>query len=397
MFRGEHLRAALAATTIGALVAAPACRFDPDRPAPYVAPPNALGACGSTESLLPRLLQFTEDDGFAGLRVFVQRHLVPSEGRPYPDVSLRTLLGALIGLATSFGLDRTRDTAELAARSQSLRELEPLVLGLIRFIEGGDGQPDHYEAGDAAAHFVRVCKPDHLLVAIESVLRLRSPSSGGRLWLDALAEAAFVLLENPLFEPFLQTFEQESARGRPAIVALVAQIMGFLKQDDFHISRVDTLLESVVYPIVDEALRNDIQRLVVLLEEATAPEAGILVPIQRAVRCGMDHPPERDVLIGFLYDFVVSDAVGLDGLLRSIEGLVTPEDAERVLGALADAIENLRTDTDDRDDILALLVLLLSQPDSRDVLPALRELVEAGVVFELLDAVVRVLSECEDV
>src|SRR5688572_29598926 len=44
-----------------ALLALSGCSFDSGRPAPFVAAPTRSGPCGTTETLLPRLLGFVRD------------------------------------------------------------------------------------------------------------------------------------------------------------------------------------------------------------------------------------------------------------------------------------------------------------------------------------------------
>jgi len=108
----------------------------------------------------------------------------------------------------------------------------------------------------------------------------------------------------------------------------------------------------------------------------------------------MAHPPERDALIGFAYDFVTDDAVGLRGLLDSVEGLVSTEDSERFIDILAKTIHGIRKNEDSRDDLLELVARLLSRPDSALVIPTLVALIEGGVIFELLDALAKLLGGC---
>ena len=371
------------------------CNLDTERPAPHADPPSKAGACGTTESLLPKLFTFVREDRIEPLRVFIQKHLLPNEANPRPDPSLRTLLDALVKVIVNLGLSETAETAKLVASSRSIGNLEPLVLTTLRFTSGAlDGVP-HWAALDAGAHFVRRCDAEHLLTAVESLVLLRSTSASDRLWLAVVLEAVFDLIEDPFLEPFLESFERNAEMGRPAIVALLAQVMGFLAQDDFHIGRVQTLLESVVYPIVNEDLRGRLVRLVDLLGEATSEEAGIFLPLQRAVQCGMDHPPQRDELLGFAFDLIISEQVGLTEVLESVEGLVTEDDTELLLGQVAVLIDGLRQDVRARDDLLELLAMLLSSPDSALIIPTLTELVERGVVNELLDAVASVLGGCE--
>jgi len=371
------------------------CSADTDEPAPFTDPPIKAGACGTTESLLPKLFTFVREDRVAPLRTFIQDHLLPSEENPRPDPSLRTLLDALVKVIVNLGLSETAETAKLVASSRSLGNLEPLILTALNFTTGElDGTP-HWSAMDAGAHFVRRCNADHLLTAIKSLLLLQSTSEPDRLWLSVVLDGVFELIEDPFFEPFLETFEQNTETGRPAIISIFVQVMGFLAQDDFQISRVETLLESVVYPLVNEDLRKRLQRLVDLLGEATSEEAGIFLPLQRAVRCGMDHPPERNELIGFAYDLVVSEQVGLQEVLASVEGLVSEDDTEVLLNQLANLIDGIGEDVRARDDLLELVAMLLSTPDSALLFPTLIELIERDVVSEAFDAVAEVLGGCE--
>ena len=287
------------------------CSLDTDEPAPYLSAPTSFGQCPSTESLLPKLLGFIRSERMKPLETVIEKHLLPSEEQPQPDLPLRTVIGAAVSLVTSFGLEETADTAKVLATSSSLERLEEPIIAALKFTTGERDVRSHYEAADAGAHFVRECDADHLLGALQALAEYKSPQSGERLWLSVVVDALHDLVTDDFFAPFLETFERDSERGRPAIVALVAQIMGYLAAEDFQISRIETLLESVVYPIVNETLRNKIDRMVELLDEATQPEVAILAPLQRAMRCGMSSPPERDEFIGYIYDLVMSEELGI--------------------------------------------------------------------------------------
>lgn len=377
-----------------AVAAVAACSLDSELPAPLVASASEPSECGTTETLIPKLLSFAREERLAPLEGVIERHLLPTAEDPAPDPSLRTLLGAAVRIVTTLGIGETAKAAEVAAQSESLRELEPLILAALRFISGDLDGRDRYEAGDAAAHFIRACDAEHLLTSIEGLMTLRSRAHGGRLWLAVLLEQGTVLIDDPFFQPFLETFERESERGRPAVVALLAQIFGFLGDEGFHISRVETLLESAVYPLVNDDLRRKIEDLVDLLAIATSPEAGVLEPLQRAVRCGNQSRVQRDVLFTFVYDLVVSEQVGLRSVLGSLEGLITEEDSERLLEQLASVVRVVREEHGSREDLLELAAILLSRPEVAHVLPVLIELIEEGVVIELLDAVAALLEGC---
>lgn len=375
-----------------ALAALPSCNLDTDDPAPYVDPPTTQGACGTTETLIPQFLQFVTDDRFAPLREVLDRRFVPSEYNPNPDPSLRTILDAIVRLITQLGLSDTAYVAHLAASAEVEEELGPLVVHMLGYVDGRlDGTP-HYDATDSAAHFIRVCEPDHLLSAIEGLLRFRSPSAD-KAWIVAVIEEIGPLLDEPELTPFIEGFEQSGETGRPAIISLLRQIMAFVADDDFAISRVETLLMSAVYPNVGPSLETRIERLVELLGEATAPEAGILVPLQGAMRCGMQHGEHRDELIGFVYDLTVSEEVGLKGLIDGI-GFVASDVVAQELDLLADVIAIVRTDLTLRDEIRELLATLISSPDAELVVPVLIDLFEEKIVTELLAAVVQLLDGC---
>ena len=91
---------------------------------------------------------------------------------------------------------------------------------------------------------------------------------------------------------------------------------------------------------------------------------------------------------------MTDDAIGLDRLLMSVEGLANDRDAERNLVQIADVITVLRKDVEARDEILGLVALVLSKPDVELLLPLLIELIDEGVVVELFDAVTKLLGGC---
>ncbi|MEQ8272792.1 MAG: hypothetical protein RMA76_43860 [Deltaproteobacteria bacterium] len=370
----------------------PSCNLDTDRAAPPVDAPTQVGACGTTESVFPKLLAFVREDRFAPLREVLEARFLPSDANPQPDPSFRTIVDALLRLVKQLGLSDTAYVAHLAASEQVESQLGPLVVLALEFVDGRlDGQA-RYEALDAGAHFVRVCNPDHLLTAIEMLLRFESPSTGGP-WIVALLDEVQLLLGDPMLDEFLTQFERNAEAGRPAIVNLIGQIMQFVADEDFAISRVETLLDSAVYPNVDASLETRIRRFVALLDEVTQPEANILVPLQGAMRCGNQHQAQRNAIIGFLYDLVFAERVGLETILEGADFL----SSEAVVGELellADVVFIVRTDLTLRDDLRELLVILLSTPDAEAIVPVLVELFEDEVVTELLEGVVTLLDGC---
>ncbi len=368
------------------------CNLDTDRPAPNVAPPTQQGACGTTESVFPQLLAFVREDRFAPLREVLEARFLPSEANPQPDPSFRTIVDALLRLVTQLGLDETAYVAHLASTEQVETELGPLVVLALEFVDGRLDDEPRYEALDAGAHFIRVCDPNHLLTAIEMLLRFESPSTGGP-WIVALLDELRLLLADPTLESFLASFERNAEEGRPAIISLVRQIMVLVADESFAISRVETLLESAVYPVVDASLESQLKRFVVLLDEVTAEEANILVPLQGALRCGVEHAPQRDALIGFLYDLVFSERVGLETILQGADFL-SSEAVVSELELLADVVYIVRTDLTLRDDLRELLAILISTPDAQRIVPVLIALIDEQVVSELLQGVVTLLDGC---
>ncbi len=376
-----------------ALLALAGCNLDTDRDAPYLAPAAEPGPCGTTATLFPRLLAFVDEGRFEPLKEVLLSRLVPSEDDPQPDPSLRVVLNAIIRLVSELGLNKTHDIADVAARAELEQELSPLIVLVLEFLDGRLDHRDHYDAAQAIGYFVKVCNPDHLLTSAELLLRLESPSFH-EPWLVALLDALRPILANPRIEPFLVMFERNAETGKPAIISLLAQIMAFVADDRFSIDRVETLLQSAVYPVVDRDLQDQMEVLVSLLEEATSPAAGVLPPLQQAMRCGMQHPDQRDAVIGMGYDLIATREVGLGDLLDSLQGALASPGLEAELDLFADALYVIRTDLTIRDDLQSLLVVLLSRPDVEKVVPVLIEVFEKKVLTELLQALVVLLDGC---
>lgn len=371
--------------TICALFALGSCSFDTDRSAPHVQSAIAPGACGTTETLLPKLSVFLEEDRFEPLRqVIVER---------FDDPALRTLLGAIVTMVSRLGLDRTELVIEIAKKGEIEENLAPLLVAALGLVDGRTDGTTRYEVPDAAALFIDRCDPDHLLTGVEGILRLTSPSHG-KPWLTATLEEASPLISDPALVPFLQSFEQNAERGKPAIIAIGVQIMVFLADDNFSIDRVETLLESAVYPLVSPALKAKIEVLVAMLDEATRPEAGILAPIQGAVRCGLMHPEARDQLLGFVFDLIASEKVGLDTIIESTIAITRETGAKNELDLVADVVAIVRDDPSLSRDIRGLLSTVLSQPDVELTLPVFIELLDREVLGEALEAVAKLLSGC---
>lgn len=371
------------------------CAIDDDRAAPYVGPPTGRGECGSTDELIPRFLAFLDSNALGPVRSVIEQQLLPSPDNPAPDPSLPVLLVDVVQLLSDVGLARTELVLDVIKRGQFESQVAPLLTTALQFLDGRlDGQT-HYAAGDAAAVFVRQCNPDYLLAAIEDVLRLRSPSHAGLPWLFALIQDVGPLVDDPTLVPFLMSFQNHAATGRAAIIAILAQIMVTTADPNFKIDHIETLLRSAVYPAVSPTLRGKVEPLVRLLDEATRPEAGILEPLQNSIRCGLAHPPERDELLGLAFDLVVTKAVGLARVIDAVNAVLMPAFAADELDLFADFTHALRTDLAIRDDLRALAALLLSTPQNGMIVPVLIDLVDQGVVTELIDAFAKLLVGCK--
>ncbi|MEE2904079.1 MAG: hypothetical protein VYC39_17260 [Myxococcota bacterium] len=344
--------------------------------------------------MFPKLLSFIEQGKFEPLKSFIQRHLLISEENPQPDISTRTLFSGILKITRSLGLEKTVDLTDLVTNSEILGEQLPLLTAALDFITGKTDGKSRYETGDAAAHFIRVCDPDHLLSAIELLTSFESPSRPGEMWIDVMLKEIAVVVDNQKLDEFLDAFEQDAEKGRPAVINIIAQLMGLIRQSSFSISQVETLLDSAVYPILSDELRPNVERMVTLLEEVTAPDAGILVPLQRSIDCGMHSPAERDVIIGFLYDLLFSQDIGARDALISVAELVSIEDSKFLLGIVSDLIGSIRSDRLARDELLELFALMLQQPDVNALLPIVSELIAEEIFTELLVAIQSILGDC---
>ncbi len=368
------------------------CGLDTQDEAPYLDPPTELGMCGSTADLFPRLQSFIGRGDYEPLRLLVQDRLQPTPENPAPDPSWRSVVKALLALIEQLGLEQAALVATIVGDGEVEDQLGPLLLVVLQFLDGQLDGVDHYDAADAAAFFVDRCDASYLLASVEGVLRLDSPSTN-KPWLVALLDGLAPLLNNPTLRPFLTSFEEGGEEGRPAIVNVLRQIMAFLADEDFEISRVHTLLQSVVYPLADQSLERDIEALMVLFEEVTDPELDVYLPLQQAMRCGMRFGEPRDELLGVVYDLLVSPEVGLDKVLEGVE-VVRLDVIVSQLELLADVVEVLRDDKEVQDELRAVLILFLSRPAVQDVVPVLIGLIEQEVVGELLEAVVVLLQGC---
>ncbi|MCA9552304.1 MAG: hypothetical protein KC933_19875 [Myxococcales bacterium] len=369
-----------------------ACGVDTDAEAPYMDPPTEVGMCGSTEDLFVGLEQFIADGKYAPLKEVVEARLQPTEANPAPNPSWRLVVNALLSLVQQLGLEDLGIVAQLAADPELEDQLSPLLVVVLEFVDGRlDGQA-HYEVADATSFFITRCDTQNLLTAVEGVMRLESPSAG-RPWLVAVLDAVTPLLANPTLKPFLTSFEEGGQAGKPAIVSILRQIMAFMADEEFAIERVQTLLDSAVYPLVDAQLEADIQRLVDLMGEATDPAAGVLLPLQGAMRCGMMYPAPRDVLLGLVVDLAASPEVGLDAVLEGV-GVLKLEVVVSQLELLAEVVRVLRTDEAVQVVLRDMLVLLLEQPAANQVVPVLIDALEDEILTELLNAVVTLLEGC---
>lgn len=366
------------------------CSLDSSEPAPFVPSPTAAGECGTTDTLLPKLFTFVREEKIAPLRAVLERFST-SRG----EVSLRTLLQAVVRLITELGLDHTAQAVRLQSTNAALESLEPLVQTALELVVGqSDGRP-RYDATEAIATLVEECPAQDLLTSLDALIRFEvGPPGERRRWISALAKDVSPLIQDPALEPLLETFESNAERGKPAVVALLVQILTFVADPDFRIERVETLLESALYPLVGDALRGRIQRLVDRLAEITAPSANVLPPLQRALRCMNARPDTRAALIGLVYDLITVDEVDLAGLLATLDGLVDEDDSAELLDFVAEVLVTLRDDRVVQAQIFGFVEVILRRPDVEGVAPMLLEMLEADVAGEALAAVGKLLEGC---
>ncbi len=366
------------------------CSFDTVEPAPFVPGPTVAGACGTTDTLLPKLFTFVREEKIAPLRAVLERF---STARG--ELSLRTLLQAVVRLISQLGLDHTAQAVRLESTNAALESLEPLVKTALELVVGRTDGRDRYDATEAIATLVDECPAQDLLTSLDALIRFEvGPPGERRRWISALAKDVSPLIQDPALEPLLETFESNAERGKPAVTALVVQILTFVADPDFRIERVETLLESALYPLVSDALRLRIQLLVDRLAEITAPSANVLPPLQRALRCMNARPATRAALIGLIYDLITVDEVELADLLRTLDGVVDEDDSAELLDFVADVLVTLRDDRVVQAQILGFVEVILRRPDVEGVAPMLLELLEADVGGEALAAIGRLLEGC---
>ena len=375
------------------------CGLDTDRAAPPVAPAPTEGPCRGTADLIPNLLEFVSDGRLAPVKSVIEQRFLPSPSQPNPEPSLRSVAAAALRLVSALGLEQTAFLVQIAASDDIEEGLGPVVSRFLAFIDGRVDRRDHYDASDASAWFVARCDPDFLLTGIERLLRLESPSSSGP-WLVAVVEAFDDLAADPTIAPFLSSFDGMGGQGRPAVISLLVQIMTLTADPNFDIARIETLLDSAVYPLVDPPLEARIRKMMVLLSEATDPAAAVLIPLQGSLRCGLQHPDQRDVLLGTIYDLLLARSLGTGpdepgGLGDILDVLRRPVVADQ-LNLLADAVAVVRDDLDGRDDLRDAAVVLLSTPDVRALVPVSIELIDEGVAAELVAALADLLITCAE-
>lgn len=363
--------------------------------APYAAAARQPGPCGSTEALLPKLFDFLAADRFASFREVIEEELLNADPREAP-ATLRGSVRAFLSLFAQLGVERAQVLLSLTRDDRVEAELSLILTALLRIIDGREDGRSRYEVAEATGRFLRTCASDPLLSALEALLRLRVEGDPNRAWLSALVIELDGLLADETVGPLLESFQSQDgeASGRPAVVGLLAQVMLFLAEEPDPVPRVRTLLESALYPLVELPLRSRIERLVDLLGEATQPDAGVLAGLQGALRCGNRQREARDVLLGFVYDLVVDDSLGVEGILRTAS--IVRETTLSELELLADLLGLLRRDESARDELIGLLVVLLEPNSARRVVPVLLDMAEQGVVAEMIDALALLISrDCE--
>lgn len=304
--------------------------------------------------------------------------------------SAREVVGAVLELTARLGLEQTRETVRSLTEPALGARLEPAALALLETLDGRLDGRTRYPVTGAAARFVRTCDPDNLLGAVERLLRLERPDGP---WLRALVAELRELLGLAEVQALLSRFELDEQVGRPAVVDLMGRVMLVLARDAAPVEGVRTLLESALHPVISAELQRRIAEVLRLLEEATDSRAAVLGPLQAAMRCGNRQAQARDVLLGFVYDLATVPELGVEGWVDGVgalEALSSP-----ALARLADGIRALRSEPSSRDVLLEALATLLEPSSAERWVPVGVELIERGVVREGVEAVVRLLDDCE--
>lgn len=306
--------------------------------------------------------------------------------------------------------------------SAALKALQPVLGTVIGYLSnhgpGADGQ-EHYAVVEvlhrtSAAEYEGVCAPRNLTVVIDGLLTYFRPdaSCGDRCAGTKLLSSLKAVLNDPALATFLNTYEsaEQDGSGRGAFQKLGRVLLLNLAttpEDEHYFDSIQTLLDQVGGflgrdPAKYGVLKATLDDLAALLKDLLNPQrpGALLKELKVVVGCLNAVDPDAEV-VGALYDLLSRrggvDKGGLDlkDLVGSIDELVQQDRKGLLFGMLHAILASLAEEEQALEYVRASINDLLTLDNARDALPAMQEMLSAGVLDELIALLDNLLYGCK--
>lgn len=294
---------------------------------------------------------------------------------------------------------------DLAAKD-ALAALRPVVVKVLRYIDGSDDDPhlDGIRVLNAAARAEGLCSPANALGLLDGILLYFRTNPECAAADSCVAYRALGtlhdLLTDPALDEFLTTFEsgQDGGRGRAGFQQLGRVLLNAVAntpEDETYFDQVQNVVDTVLGFLNDEkwdGLRPKVETTVALLKGLLDPfRPNAILPQIKAVSACLANPdvdPEM-ALVGAMYDLVSRPrdqpgGVDLVELVDALEGVARSDPHGILAGALHASFATTLHDEAALEAVRVLLVEALTEENTRLAMPALIRMVERGVFDELV-------------
>ena len=298
-------------------------------------------------------------------------------------------------------------------------DVRRVIFALFDYLQGKtDGTP-HYELfsalGRMAAAQSASCDPAALFNLADAALGYLTPQIG-----LAQLGAVQALLADPQTQKLLAQLAQSAGKGgrEGAIVLAHSLLPGLISAPDAQtaLRPLENLLSQFVYASASysQQFKDELRAAMAQTESMLAPSTGIFPPLQKALACAASAPVRcadaascsnsDDELIGALYDILSRpqaqggvDLAILAGALKALAALDQTGQMARTLRMIARGIAGSPDPNDAHETRAAVCELAgeaLNAEEMQKLVPALRALVDKGVVTELFALLQDILYRC---
>jgi hypothetical protein len=329
---------------------------------------------------------------------------------------MRLVIPGLLLAGRAVGLEAALSLTKGYEDGVGLARLKPHLLQVINYLTGESAFIDgeHFAVVDAVHRFVtgqgQGC--DHLdsLGAMRRALALEIEDDRGEtvLWFDEAGDALVALVEDQVFQDYLDRFAfdddeggggEDVVVGREAFQLVMRLATSNVAQDNFDIAIVRGLLEDfLVFQLPEDlpeqrAARDKAMRVVDLFEVILAPELDLFPYLQSTLKCVNDVDDTNEVF-GMLFDYLSIEELSLVEFANDIDATAADDAGVYLRLFFSDGVEAMENNPELSRDTLAVLNRFLEPHRTRDVLRAFKQLEGTGVFSELVVFFERMVRSC---